>query len=136
MGEIQRLACSEVGLDFRPQLHLRGIGKQHAYDCTLLGSFLDGEQRLARHPSVGHSLVVCFALTLAYDDIEPIVTQVASLTGTLYAIAQHCNRLVFQNLTSLLQRKLLAGHYILNDTAKIHFCHFLFSVFMRLMPRP
>ena len=86
MREIQGLARSQIWLDGRPQLHLSCIGKQHANYRTLFGSFLKRKQSLSRHPAVSHSLVVCLTLTLAYNYIKTVITQVTSLTGSLNTI--------------------------------------------------
>ena len=123
MGEIESLAGGEVLLECGPYAHHGCIGKQAHDDGTLVGCFFNGEERLARNPSVGLCLLEGLALTLADDDVETIVAQVASLAGTLYAIADDGDSLVLQNLTCFLKRELLAGHNFLDDTAKIHFCH-------------
>ena len=126
MREVEGFTCGEVRLDRRPKLHLSCVAQQHTNDGTFFGSFFQREEGLSGHPSIGYSLVVGLALTLADDDIKTIVTEVACLTGALYAVAEHCNRFVLQHLTRFFERELFAGHYFFNDTAKIQFCHFTF----------
>ena len=83
--------------------NLPGIGEQHTDDCSALGSLLDGEERLARYPSVGHRLVESLALALSDNDVEAVVAQVTGLSGTLYAIADDGDGLVFQYFTCFFQ---------------------------------
>ena len=130
MREIKRLAGSEVLLQSGPYAHHSCIGKQTHHDGALVGSLFDGEERLAWNPSVGLCLLESLALTLAYNHVEAVVAQVASLTGTLYAVANDGNRLVLQNLTCFLKRELFAGHNFLDDAAKIHFCHSLVDLLL------
>ena len=124
MREIQCLTRFQVGFHSRPNSHHSGIREQAHDDSTLLTSLLDAEQRLARYPTISNRLLESLALTLANDHVETIIAQVQALTRTLYAITNHCDCLVFQNLSCFLQRKLFTGHHILDNTAKIHLCHF------------
>ena len=134
MGVIQSLASGEVRFDARPHLNLSCIGKEHADDGTLLGSLFDGEERLSRHPSVGHGFLVGLAFTLSDNHIEPIVAQVASLARSLDAIADDGDGLVFQYLTCFLQGKLLAGDHSLEYATEIHFSHILNTFFRGTRP--
>ena len=122
--EVERLAGGEVGLDGGPELHLCCVGEQHADDGAALGGLLKTEERFARHPSVGHRLLIGLALALSHYDIEAVVAQVAGLAGALDAVAEHGDGFVFEHLACLLQRELFAGHHFLDDASKIQFCHF------------
>ena len=126
VGEIQRLARSQVFLDARPAFDLSGVGKQDLYDGCFFASFFDTEQCFARHPTVGNSLVVRLARTLSYDHIETVVTQVQTLSRTLNTVTDHCDYFIFQHFSCFFQRKFFAGYYVFVNTAKIHYCHFLF----------
>ena len=75
----------------------------HAQDSALLGSLLNAEEGLARHPAVGNSLVVGLTLTLTDDDIEAVVTQVAGLSGTLHTVTDDGDDFVFQYFTRFLE---------------------------------
>ena len=123
MREIQSLAGSQILLQCRPNAHHCSVAEQAHYDGTLLGSLLNAEKSLSWNPSVTDGLLESLTLTLTNDYIEAIIAQVASLTGTLYTITDNGDGLVLQHLTCLLQGKLFAGHYLFDDTAKIHFCH-------------
>ena len=120
---VQRLAGLQILLDGGPLLHLTSVRKQHAEDSTLLSSLLDREECLARYPTVSNGLVIGLALTLANDDVETIVAQVASLSRTLHTITDDGNNLILQYFTCFLKRELLAGDYSLDNATKIHFCH-------------
>ena len=100
---VQGLAGLQILLDGRPLLHLTSIREQHAEDGALLGCLLNAEQGLAGHPAVGYCLVVGLALTLANNHVETVVAQVASLSGTLDAIADDGDDLVLQYFTCFLE---------------------------------
>ena len=124
VGEIECLAGCQVLLHRRPERDLCRVGEQVLNHGSLLAGLLDLEERLARHPAVGHRLVPRFAvLPLPHDHIEAVVTQVERLPGALHTITDHGDRLILHHLLSLAQRKLVAGHYVLFNPAKIHFCH-------------
>ena len=103
MTVVQRLARLQILLDCGPLLHLTSIGEQHAKDCTLLSSLLNREQRLARNPSVSHSLLVGLTLTLTDDDVKAIVAQIASLTRTLNTITDDGDDFILQYFTCFLE---------------------------------
>ena len=125
MAEIQSLAWRQIFLQCRPHTHYRSIAQQaHHYAC-LVCSLFDREQRLTRNPAVCNSLLEGLALTLAYDYVKSVVTQVAGLSWPLNTIADYGNQFILQNLTSLFQRKFLTCHYLLDNATKIHLCHFL-----------
>ena len=100
---VEGLARCEVLLDGGPHLYLSGIAEQHAEDGATLGGLFDAEERLARHPAVGHSLFEGLALALAHDDVEAVVAQVASLAGALDAVADDGDDLVFQYFACFLK---------------------------------
>ena len=62
---VERLSRGEIFLDSRPHLNLAGIREQHAHDGALFGGLFDGEQGLARHPSVGDCLFIGLAFALS-----------------------------------------------------------------------
>ena len=126
MREIQCLAGSEVLLQCGPYAHHSRIAQQTHHDCSLLGSLFNREQGFAGNPTIADSLVIGLALTLANNHIETVVTQVASLAGTLHAITDYGDGLVLQHLACLLQGKFFTGHHFFDDATKIQFCHFLF----------
>ena len=117
--------------DGRPQGYLGCIAQEHAHDGGAAGCFVGGEERFARHPAVGHGFVVGFALSLAHDDAEAVVAQVAGLAGALYAVAQHGDDFVFQHFAGALQGELLACGHLFKGAAKIDLCHFLSFVVAR-----
>ena len=87
VGEIERFAGGEVGLDGGPELHLGSVGEEHADDGGAAGGLFNGEERFSGLPAVCHGFVVRFSGALAHDDIEAAVAQVAGLAGALYAVA-------------------------------------------------
>ena len=123
--EVQGLACAQVLLQGGPYAHYGRIGEQAHNDACLVGSLLDGEQGFTGNPTVGNSLLIGLTLTLANDNVETVVAEVASLTRALNAIADNGDGLVLQDFTCFLKRKLLAGYHFFDNAAKIHFCHCL-----------
>ena len=91
MREVKCLSGRQVRFHRGPYRHNGRIGQQAHDDSTLLASILNAEQSFTRNPSVCHCLLVSLTLTLAYDYVETIVAQVASLTGTLYTITDNCD---------------------------------------------
>ena len=123
MRIIEGLTRSKVFFDGRPNLNLTSIRKQHADDCTLFCSLFNREESLTWYPSVSNGLFVGLSLTLSNNNVETIVTQVASLTRTLDTITDHGDGFVLQYFTCFLKRELFAGDYGFHDATKIHFCH-------------
>ena len=91
-------------------------------------------QNLAR---IAHALGLDLATLISQMEAThpglPVYSQ--QLMATLeslpveYAVTQNGNYFIFQDFTCFFKRKLFAGHHILDDTAKIHLCHFV-SVFL------
>ena len=121
--EIQCFSSSKMRFDSRPYRDYGCIRKQAHDNSSFLACFFDAEQSFSRNPSVGNSFIVCFALTLSYDDIETIVTQIQWLSRSLHTITDDSYRFIFHYLTCFFQRKLIADYYIFCNTAKIHLCH-------------
>ena len=86
---------------------------------------------VAWYPTILNSLLESLALTLTNNHVETIVAEVASLTRTLYTITNHCDSLVLQNLTSLLEWEFFTCHYLFDNATKIHFCHFAFCLIVQ-----
>ena len=103
MAVVERLSRGEIFLDSRPHLNLAGIREQHAHDGALFGGLFDGEQGLARHPSVGDCLFIGLAFALSDDDVEAVVAQVAGLTRALNAVADDSDCFVLQHFACLFQ---------------------------------
>jgi len=90
------------------------------------------QEGLARHPAVGHGLVVCLALALAYDDIESVVTQVQALAGTLYAITEHGDGLVLEYIECFGEGEFLAGNDGLFYAAEVKFAIMSMVLYFRI----
>ncbi len=90
MREVKGLACREVRFDTGPYFNLRRIGEQVLDDGCPLACFLNLKQCFTGHPPVGHRLIPGLAtLTLSYNHVEAIVTQVKRLSGSLHPITQY-----------------------------------------------
>ena len=64
------------------------------------------------------------------DYVKTVVAQVQALARTLYAVTYYSDCFVFQYFSCLFQRKFFAGYYVFVNAAKIHYCHFLFTIKM------
>ena len=123
MAERESLTGGKVLLDGGPLGDNGSIGEKTHDDSATLAGLLDGEESLAGHPSVGHSLVIGLAFALTYNHIEAIVAKVEALAGTLHTIAYYCDSLILESFESLAERIFLTGDDGLFSTAEIEFCH-------------
>ena len=107
---------------------LSRVRKQIFDDGGLLGSLLDIEQSLVRHPAVGHGLVPALrVLALAYYNVESVILQVERLARALNAVTDYRDGLVLEGFERFAQGVLFACHDVLFDAAEIDLCHsFLF----------
>ena len=111
-------------LQSRPYTHYSCIRQQTHHDGTFLGSFFNREEGFTWYPTISDGFLKSLALTLAYNYIESVITQIASLTGPLNTVTDDCDSFIFQYFTRFFKRKFFTCHYFFNDTSKIHFCHF------------
>jgi hypothetical protein len=91
------LALGQLWLDGWPCLTLGGIREQIHDDGTLADSLVHLEQVCARDPAI----LLCIlprlpVLSYTDDDVETVVAEVKTLTMTLRAIADQCERVVLE----------------------------------------
>ena len=125
MRKVESIALLQLGLDDRPDRLLRRIRHEHLNDGAALGGFLDVEERLAGLPAIAYGAIpVSLELGgLADDHAEPVVAHIERLGGTLHAVAEYGDRLVFQDLASPGHGELVAGHHLFLNAAEIDRCH-------------
>ncbi len=128
--EVQSLARSELFLDGGPQRNLRSVRHEKQDHRPFLSCLGHGEERFARHPTVGHGFVP-FGFEprlLAHDHIESVIAQVLRLGGALNAVTDDSDSFVLQSFERFAHGKFFAEQDIFLDTAKIHLCHFLSKI--------
>ncbi len=126
VGEVERVSLAEVRLDGGPERHLPRVGDQVLDDGGPLHGLHPGEERLARLPAILLGLVPR-ALALrraADDDVDTVFLHVERLGRALHAVTEHGDDLIAKHLSRPLQREFLPGDDLLDDSAKIYFCHF------------
>ena len=86
MRIIQGFTWCKILFNFGPYGNLTSVRQQHTDNGAFLCCLFYREQCFAGHPSIGHSLVISFTGTLAYDDVEAVVAEVTGLSRTLDTI--------------------------------------------------
>ena len=125
VGKVERVALFQTRFDLGPRHHLRGVRNQVLNNRAALGGFFERKERFALHPAVLMRLVpAIFVLaSLSYDDVDAVVAHVERLCGPLHAVTQDGDDLVLQDLSRLVERKLVARDDLFDYSAKIDLCH-------------
>ena len=81
--------------------------------------------RIKKYLTPGKALYFSHGFGITYKERTNIIPP-----RTLYAVTYYSDCFVFQYFSCLFQRKFFAGYYVFVNAAKIHYCHFLFTIKM------
>ena len=133
VGEVERLAFGEMGLDAGPDGFERAVVDEHHDDGGFGAGFFDVEEGLAGFEAVldGAFPVALETGVLADDAPDAVVAHVQRLGGALHAVADDGDDFILQNLARFFQREFRAGDDFFFDSTKINFGHNLSPSFCR-----